>query len=811
MSNIERRELIKRGSALGALAMGAGAFGVSEELFSDSLPEALAEGEDKITWSQCNVNCGGNCVFQWHVRDGKIAYMETDNIGSDDLQARACLRGRAMRKWINHPDRLLYPMKRVGERGSDKFERISWDEAISTICDRLEKVIAEYGNEAVYVTYATGMYSTTGRNPLKRFMSLIGGFVNQGYDYSTHMMSAIMPYMYGSDPEKGSKFSPYDAYNASSFSEAAKNSDLVVMFGNSPAETRMGGANAVWDFARLREALESRGGKIINIDYRLNESSSGHSDEWLPIRTGTDAALVSAIAHEWIVGDKIDKEFLDTYCVGYDEDTLPESAKGKNLSYKDYIMGTGYDKVEKTPEWAAPITQIPADKIRELADLIANAKAPYICQGWGPQRHSNGEDTTRAICMLPILIGQIGLPGTNTGMREAEPYEYLVKALPFDNPLKTKIPVYQWLNAVDHGSEMTALNSGITGTDKLSTDIRFIWNYAGNCLTNQSGDINKVHEILSSKADEDLFIVGWDTVLNDSLKYSDIILPDAMRSEQLNMQTQGYSEYYAGVTVGGPAQEAPGECRTSYDVCADFADRFGVKDAYTEGRTQEEWIKFLYENGAKEDPDMPSWDEILKQGVYKRPLEPRIGFKAFRDDPVANPLGTPSGKIEIYSEDLAKIAQTWELAEDELVSPIPVFNPGPEGYGSVTDEFPLYCSGFHHKSRVHSSFGFIEELEKVARQQVWINPIDAKSRNIENLDQVYVTSPAGKIKIEALVTERIIPGTIGIPQGAWHKADMNGDKVDTGGCINTLTTYRPTPVAKGNGPAHSIIAQVEKA
>lgn len=810
-STLSRRTFVKGSLAGVALAGAAGSalYGCAPKA-EETAKDGAAATSDQIAWSQCNVNCGGNCVFQWHSRDGKIVYMESDNTGDADLQARACLRGRSMRRWINSPDRLLYPMKRVGKRGEGKFEQISWDEAIDTIASELKRVIDTYGNEAIYVNYATGMYSTTGRNPSKRLLSLLGGFINQGYDYSTHMMSAVMPYMFGSDKEKGSVYSPYDNVNASSFSEAERASDLVVMFGNSPAETRMGGANAVWDFAKVREAVNGRGGKIINIDYRLNESASGHPDEWLPIRPGTDAALCSAIAHEWIANGQVNKEFLDKYCVGYDEDTMPESAKGQNKSYKDYIMGTGYDMVEKTPEWAAPITQISADKIRELAAAIAAAKAPFICQGWGSQRHTNGEDTARAISMLPILIGQLGLPGTNTGQREAEPPTFLVGSLPFKNPIKTAIPVYQWVNAVDHGKDMTATNAGIIGADKLGSDIKFLWNYAGNCITNQHGDINYTHEVLQDESKLE-FILVWDTVMTDSAKYADILLPDAMRSEQLNMQTQGYSEYYTAVVVGGPAQEAPGECRTSYDVCADIADKFGKKDEYTEGRTQEEWIQHLYEEGAKADGKMPTWDEIKAQGIYKRALEPSIGLKDFRDDPAKNPLGTPSGKIEIYSEQLATIAATWELKEDEVINPIPVFTPGFQGYGSVTDEYPLYCSGFHHKSRTHSSFGFIPELEAVARQQLWINPMDADPRGIKDGDKVAVKSPAGEIRIEAKVTPRIVPGTIGIPQGAWHKANMSGDRVDEGACVNTLTTYKPTPLAKGNGPAHSIIAQVTKA
>lgn len=378
---------------------------------------APAEGGETIAWSQCNVNCGGNCVFQWHSMDGKILYMESDNTGDVDFQSRACLRGRSMRRWINSPDRLMYPMKRVGKRGEGKFEQISWDEAIDTISSELKRVIDTYGNDAVYVNYASGMFSATG-NPTSRFMNLIGGHLGYMYDYSAHMAEVAIPYMFGA------------CLVGSSFTEAERASDLVVLFGNSPAETRMGGANAVWDFARLREAVTSRGGKLFSIDPRMNESVSGYPEEWIPIRPGTDAALVSAIAHEWIVNNQIDKEFLDAYCVGYDDDTMPESAKGQNKSYKDYIMGTGYDMLEKTPEWAAPITQIPPQKIRELAVDISAAEAPFIAQGYGSQRHSNGEDTSRAICMLPVLLGKIGLPGTNSGERESMSMTYLIGGLP---------------------------------------------------------------------------------------------------------------------------------------------------------------------------------------------------------------------------------------------------------------------------------------------------------------------------------------------------------------------------------------------
>ena len=802
-AQVSRRTFMK-GSALaglGAAAMGTGAvslFGCSPSADGAKGNDAATQAvEETTTWGHCAINCPGRCSLKFHVQDDEVAWVETytsKDAGFDEVQPRACLRGRTYRRWLANPDRINYPMKRVGKRGEGKFEQISWDEAVDTIASELKRIIDEYGNESVYIPYATGVSSTTARS-LPRFMNCLGGFLGSYGDYSAMQMEMIVPHTYGASGFSGSTLN------------AAEDAALILAFGTSPTETRQGGAVSNYDWVHLRETTK---GKMIYIDPRMNDSVMGRSAEWQPINPGTDAALCSAIAHELIANDQVDKEFLDAYCVGFDEDTMPESAKGQNKSYKDYIMGTGYDMVEKTAEWAAPITGIPAERIKQLAADIAAAEAPFICQGWGPQRHTNGEDTSRAICMLPVLIGKIGLPGTNTGQREAETPTDLVGSLPFENPIKTAIPVYQWINAVDHGKEMTATNAGIVGADKLNNDIKFLWNYAGNCITNQHGDINYTHDVLADESKLE-FILVWDTVMTDSAKYADILLPDAMRSEQLNMQTQGYSEYYTAVVVGGPAQEAPGECRSSYDVCADIADKFGKKDAFTEGKTQEDWIKELYEAGAKADGNMPTWDEIKAQGVYKRPLEPAIGLVDFRTDPVKNPLSTPSGKIEIYSEQLAEIAATWELEEGDVINPIPVFTPGFQGYGSVTDEYPLYCTGFHHKSRTHSSFGFIPELEQVARQQLWINPADAESRGIASGDTVAVKSPAGEIRIEALVTSRIIPGTIGIPQGAWHKADMNGDRVDEGACVNTLTTYRPTPLAKGNGPAHSIIAQITKA
>ena len=161
-SSVSRRTFVKGSLAGLALAGAAGStalYGCAPKDEKGAASEGAGASPDQISWSQCNVNCGGNCVFQWHSQDGKIVYMEAVNPGDVDLQARACLRGRSMRRWINSPDRLTKPMKRVGKRGEGKFEEISWDEAIDTIDSELKRVIDTYGNDAIYVNCATGMYS----------------------------------------------------------------------------------------------------------------------------------------------------------------------------------------------------------------------------------------------------------------------------------------------------------------------------------------------------------------------------------------------------------------------------------------------------------------------------------------------------------------------------------------------------------------------------------------------------------------------------------------------------------------------------
>ncbi|EBE8061571.1 dimethyl sulfoxide reductase subunit A [Salmonella enterica] len=795
---VTRRKLLQTGGLMAAVSSISLPFS-----FNSIAGEKLPSSEEKLVWSACTVNCGSRCPLHMHVVDGEIKYVETDNTGNDDYdelhQVRACLRGRSMRRRVYNPDRLKYPMKRVGKRGEGKFERISWEEAYSTIASNLQRLIKEYGNDSIYLNYGTGTGGGTitapwpsGRSFVGRLMNLCGGFLDFYGDYSTAQITAGLNYTYGG---WGSGNSPSDI----------ENSKLVVLFGNNPGETRMSGGGVTYILEQARAKSDT---KLIIIDPRYTDTGSGREDEWIPIRPGTDAALVSALAWVMIIEDLVDHQFLDSCCIGFDEKTLPASAPA-NGHYKAYILGNGQDGTAKTPDWAAQITGIPADRIIKLAREIASVKPAFICQGWGPQRRSNGEITSRAIAMLAILTGNVGIHGGNSGAREGYynmPFGYIPM---LENPVKASISMFTWVDAIERGAEMTALRDGVRGQDKLNTPIKMVWNYASNCLINQHSDINRTHTVLQDEKKCELIVV-IDCHMTSSAKYADIILPDCTTSEQMDFTQDGSCGNMGYIIFADQVIKPRFECKTLYEMMTGLAKHMGVEKAFTEGRSQLDWMHYLYDNARKKIPGLPDFDTMRRQGIYKQrdPEGHQVAYKAFREDPQANPLNTPSGKIEIYSSALAEIAATWELAEGDVIDPLPIYTRGIEHFTDpLIKQYPLQLTGFHYKSRAHSTYGNVDVLKAACRQEVWINPLDAQERGIANGDKVRIFNGRGEVHIEAKVTPRIMPGVTALGEGAWY--DPDGKRIDQGGCINVLTSQRPSPLAKGN-PSHTNLVQIEK-
>ncbi len=799
---LSRRSFLKGGSIILASSV----FPISIEIFNADKATAntqLPKKLDKVFWNSCNVNCGSRCALRVHVKDGVITRIETDNTGDDSYgtqQLRACPRGRSMRQRIYAEERIPYPLKRVGKRGEGKFERISWEEAFEEIAARLKKTIATHSNESVYLNYGTGaLGSTMGKSwppaatPVARLMNILGGYLNHYSDYSTCQITVGMPYLYGGGWVDGNGLSDM------------VNSELAVFFGNNPSETRMSGCKA----KTLQHARFTKNTRTIIIDPRYSDTMVSSGDLWVPIRPGTDTALCAGLAHVMITENLVDTAFIEKYTLGYDEDSLPQGAP-KGSSYKSYILGLGPDKIAKTPAWAAAITGYPAPQIQRLAREIAAAKPCYICQGWGPQRSTNGENLTRAIGMLAVLTGNVGIAGGNTGARENGGYGLGMASFPtLQNPIKTTISCFNWFEAIDDYTKMTATTAGVRGRDKLVAPIKFLWNYAGNCITNQHGGINQMHPILQDENKCETIVV-LDTTLTPSARYADFLLPVCSNLEEHDWSAAGDSNI-GYVIFGEKCIEPLGESLSIYDICAGIAKEMKVEQAFTEGRTQYQWLEHLYALSRKNVPDLPpTLEEAFALGVYKKHFpQNHIAYKAFRQDPIANPLATPSGKIEIYSAALAEKAATWTLQKDQNITPLPEYISDPEGYLSEMQKtYPLQLIGHHYKQRTHSSYGNCWWLQEVAPQDVWINPIDAKARGIKHGQKVKIFNDRGVTYIPARVTPRIMPGVVSLPQGAWHTPDSKGQ--DHNGCVNVLTALTPTALAKGN-PHHSNLVQIERA
>lgn len=757
-----------------------------------------SESPEKIVWSSCNVNCGSRCPLRLHVKDGKVVRVEPDNTGENSYgthEIRACLRGRGLRKWVYSPDRLLHPLKRVGKRGEGRFARISWDEALDSISGKLQQVIDTYGNEAVFHIYSTGNLGgvVSARDQIDRLMNILGGQLNYYNSYSTAQITHGMHYTYGTR-------------DCGNHLTDIANSKLVVFFGNNPAETRMSGGGSVRDLVVSKQKSRVR---IIVIDPRHTDTAAGFADEWIPIRPGTDAALVSGLAYVLITENLVDKDFLARYCVGYDQTTVPEGIPLGN-SYKDYILGSGLDGTAKTPAWASGITGIPSDRIVQLAREIGTAKPAYITQGWGPQRHANGEQTARAICMLPILTGNVGTQGGNSGDREGA-YGIPFPGIPMGkNPVTASIPCFLWTKAINDPENFTDLGDGLQGKQRLETPIKFLWSFASNTLVNQHSDIGTTHRILVDESRCEM-IVLIDNVMTASARYADIVLPGTSCFEESDLPYQGYAVEMGTLILRQQAIEPMGECRTLYDICTGIARRMGVEQEFTEGRSHDQWVEYMYHQCRRVRPDLPeNYQEAVRTGIFKwsRGDRPKVGLQSFRENPDKSPLSTPSGKIEVFSKRLWELARSWELPEGDVISALPEYH---ETWGMPSDarsrEYPLQLVGHHYKQRTHSSYGNNPWLQEAAPQCLWINPLDAEPRGIAHGDLVRIYNQIGRTEVRAKVTPRIMPGVLSLPQGAWYTPDENG--LDKNGCINTLTSQRPSPLAKGN-PQHTNLVEVKK-
>ena len=723
--------------------------------------EDIASDHDvTIVPTGCCHDCGGRCVLSAHVKDGRIVRFETD--GGEEPQIRACLRGRAYRQRVYAPDRLKYPLRRIGERGEGKFERISWDQATDIVASELRRIKKTYGNSAIFLAVGAGNQGMLhGPMPVGRMLMEFGGFTRfwGGPSYEGNLFASM---------------ATYGTIRTGNSRDDLLNSKFVIMWGWNPA-------NTIWDtetnlfLARVRE----QGTRIVMVDPRYTDSAATFAHQWIPIRPGTDAAMLIAMAYVIIAEGLHDQDFIAKYTLGFDQ-------------YKDYVLGVE-DGVPKTPQWAQEITTVSAEVIANLAREYAARKPAALIAGWGPARAAMGEQYARAANVLTAITGNIGINGGYAAgfMRAYSSRETAHKG-GSGNPMEKGKPprkdsLYKLRGGTNPNSARIhyskiydAILRGRSGG--YPADLKMAYVVASNWI-NQHCNTN--HGIEALKALE--FIVVHEQFMTPTAKFGDIVLPVNTFMERSDIAPPWLgSPYYIYLNK---AIDSLYESKSDLEICQIVSKKLGLDKALGD-MAEDDILRFI----AGSRNDIPDYEQMKRDGVLKIKMqEPIVSFKEQIADPENNPFPTLSGKIEIFCEHILEM-------ENPLIPAIPKYLTHAENYDSpLSAKYPLQLLTSHHKIRAHSTWHNVPWMREIEPHTVWINSADA--------DRVDVFNDRGRIRIPALVTERIMPGVVNVSQGAWYDPDEEG--IDHGGCANVLTDDNPSPAGAFN--MNSALVQVEPA
>ena len=716
-----------------------------------------SEHTERLAVSICRSHCGGACLLKVHVKGGVITKIETDD--GQEPQYRACAKGRAQRQRVYAPDRLIYPMKRVGQRGSGEFERISWDEALDTVASKIKRVRETYGPSAIlYIFSQADMGWLHNARLVDRLLIRAGGYSG----------------IWGTASNEGQWFASMATYGIAgtdSTRDSLLNSRLIIMWGWNPVYSKGYGEPCLY-LIKAREA----GARIIYVDPRYTDSAAAFADQWIPIIPNTDAAVLIAMAYVIITENLHDQSFLDKHTIGFDK-------------FKDYVLGKE-DGVPKSPVWAGNITGVPAATIVSLAREYATNRPAALIGGIAPGRTAYGEQFHRVIMTLAAITGNIGIRGGSAGLGPVVGELSRVTIDPRvgdrmkggSNPVDLAAPPRK-----DSVFSQKRPGGGITVAGPSSARVNrfhaadailkgrrggypadYKMLYIVNCnYVNQYANTNKMIQAL--KALE--FIVVQEQFMTATAKFADIILPTNTFLERNDMTTGGLGPFYGYMNK---AIDSLGESKSHLEIATELAARLGISD-YND-KTEDEWLREIVE----ECEDIPDYDTFKKEGIHKvRLAKPFIAFEEQVKGPVNNPFPTPSGKIEIYSQQLADM-------NNPLIPPVPKYIEAWESRSDpLAEKYPLQLITTHIKRRAHSQFDNIPWLRELYPQAISINSADAHVRGIKDGDMVRVFNDRGQMIIPAKVTERIMPGVVDLPQGAWYDPDENG--IDRGGCANILT------------------------
>ena len=824
--NLNRRDFVRTALAAGAAA--GASKGVTTAASAFAYEPYPTDDELTTVVTSCAHNCGSRHMLVAHKKGDVIVRLSTDtgvyqeggHFGKDtelEPQIRACLRGRSYRARLYSPERLLYPMKRVGRRGDAQFKRISWDEALNEIADRMQYLKSKYGPTALLdQSYAGASYGVLHKSDqieglLSRFLGMFG----------CRTSSWSVPSYQGTTFSSRITFGTIDDGNED---DAFAHSKLIIMWGWNPAYTFHGGNT----FYYMRLAKQ-RGCKFVLVDPQYTDSAASYDAWWIPIKPNTDAAMLAGMAHV-IFGENLHNQaFIDRFVQGMDPATMPQWASGQE-SFKEYIFGTR-DGQPKTPEWAEAICGVKADDIRKLARMYATVKPAALKASWSPGRCAYGEQYNRMAAAVQAMTGNIGnLGGSAEGVGKAWKAEAV--AYPYDeyaNVWFASIKSDRWAHLVLNYPNVKREEIGCwpryDNLDGVIPNVRGIF-WQGSDWLNQLTHINKQIQAIrkwDSEGDTESLIVCMDSTITPSGIWADYLLPIATHFERHDVALPWYKGHYY---IHRPKVIEPlGESKTDFQVFTELAYRLGERDPnlrnfgklynpraernyfQSDDEVDEIYLREWWNNRVMGYQGVTmSWDEFKQRGVYKFKFDtPLVAFKEQIEQGV--PFQTPSGKIEIFSTQLAQITDWSRTQYGYEIPAIPKWIEPFESLNSPKVEvFPFHLVTPHPRHRTHSIFNNIGWLRETYEQEVTINASDAARLGIKTGDTVEVWNDRGRCIVPAYVTERCMPGVAALHEGAWMDIDKDG--IDRSGNPDFLTLDEPSPA--GAFAYNTILVNIRK-
>lgn len=659
--------------------------------------------------SVCTLDCPDTCSLTVTVENDRVVKIRGSH-------ANPLTQGTICKKvtfyypeYIHGPDRIMTPLRRTGAKGSGQFEPISWDAALDIVHERFSEVIENYGGEAVLPFNYAGPHGLLGRDSMSlRFFHKIGATLVD----RPPLCGGIQGNAYGAT------FGDMTSMPV----EHLDHAQLIIVWGNNVTGSNL-------HLTRHINAAQKRGAKLVVIDPKRTRIAE-QADLFIPVNPGSDVMLAWAIAQELERNEGLDHDFIAQYVHGFDE--YMQHARQYSISHIAGVCG------------------IEESTIRQLADWYQQLSPAAIAMGNGPERNINGGSAIRAACALPALAGKFGVAGGGVLLSGSSKFPLRKDRLlrPDLAPAGTRT-----MNILDASRWIL--------DESLDPPLKALFIYNHNPVIVHP-DQNRMKQAL---AKEDVFIVGSDAVMTDSMAYADVVLPMCTSFEHDDLfPAYGHHYLQRAEAVIPPV----GESLPLAEIFRRLAAKFGFEDPLF----QESDAELMDAVANDEDPRM--------KGIQPSQIPVGEAVPMYTDNtaPIAFVdvfPGTPSGKVELVSENLGR-----------------KFDQALPSFRKVASKYPLTLITPASDKRITSTFGNVEACNYTPVLEM--HPSDASTRGLNDGDQVKVWNELGEVHLPLKVTEDIRPGVVCSEKGSWFKTSDNGQtvsalapltKADLGGaCFN---------------------------